>query len=254
MLKALLFGAIGSLAETSEVQRRAFNKAFEEAGLAWTWDEALYRNLLEVSGGKNRIRHYAKVYDTTNETLSEEKIAALHSRKTAIYNETLAQGELSLRPGVARLIKDAKVQGVQLGLASATSVNNIEAIAAASGGALRLEDFDAVMNADKVKKGKPDPDVYETCLKELGVDARSAVAVEDTAISVQAAKNAGLVCVATPGKYTSAQDFSNADAVVGSLGEPDQVVEVSGSPHALAEGFITLDWLGELLEKNVSRG
>jgi len=252
MLKALLFGAIGTLAETSDMQRRAFNAAFKEEGLDWRWDEALYRNLLEVSGGKNRIRHYSQEHDADNETVSEDKITALHSRKTELYNEMLAQGELKLRPGVARLIAEAKAQGIKLGLASATSKNNIDAIAGAAVDTLKLEDFSAVMNADKVKEGKPAPDVYETCLKELGVDAADAVAIEDTTISVQSAKNAGLVCVATPGKYTSAQDFSHADAVVGHLGEPDRYVEVVGEPQALPEGFVTLDWLGRLLENRKS--
>lgn len=252
MLKALLFGAIGTLAETSDMQRRAFNRAFEEGGLDWQWDEALYQKLLEVSGGKNRVRHYSQEHDADNENLSEDKITALHSRKTEIYNEMLAQGELSLRPGVARLIGEAKSQGVKLGLASATSPDNINAIADAAGDALSLEDFDVVMNADKVKEGKPAPDVYKICLKDLGVDAADAAAIEDTAISVQAAKNAGLVCVATPGKYTSAQDFSHADAVVGDLGEPDHYVEVSGFTQALSEGFVTLGWLNTLLEEKRS--
>lgn len=245
MLKAVLFGAIGTLAETSDLQRRAFNRAFAEAELDWQWDRDVYRELLEVSGGKNRIRHYSDQTDPEGSELTEERVVHLHKRKTEIYNATLAEKALEPRPGVARLIGEAKAQGIKLGLASGTSRDNIEAITNAAG--LNLSDFGAVMNRSKISEGKPAADVYETCLRDLGVDASQAVAIEDTTISVQAAKNAGLVCVATPGEYTNDQDFSAADAVVESLGEAGSPVTVIRTPIDL-NGAVTLDWLETLLK------
>ena len=53
--KAMLFGSIGTLAETSDIQRNSFNEAFKISGLDWFWDEDKYRNLLSKSGGTGRI-------------------------------------------------------------------------------------------------------------------------------------------------------------------------------------------------------
>ena len=58
--KALLFGSIGSIVETSEIQRKSFNKAFKQYGLDWNWTKREYQNLLSKSGGKDRISRYAK--------------------------------------------------------------------------------------------------------------------------------------------------------------------------------------------------
>ena len=59
-LKAILFGSIGTLIETSEIQRRAFNQAFSEAKLGWDWDVEIYREMLAKSGGLLRIQDFAK--------------------------------------------------------------------------------------------------------------------------------------------------------------------------------------------------
>lgn len=245
MLKAIMFGAIGTLVETSELQRQAFNEAFAQEGLEWNWDEDLYRDLLEVSGGRNRIRHYA---EERGDTLSEEEVASLHTRKTELYQQKLREG-VQLRPGVARLIREALEEGVPLAFASTTSPKNIETIADAVGDALPLERFAAVMNAEEVENKKPEPDVYKRCLETLDIQADEAVAIEDTAISLQSAVNAGLVSVATPGQYTSEQDFSAADAVLEHLGDPDNAPEAIRSPAPLPEGGVSVAWLRELVER-----
>ena len=53
--KALLFGSIGTLIESSNIQRNSFNEAFKEAGLDWYWDEQDYKILLKKSGGTKRV-------------------------------------------------------------------------------------------------------------------------------------------------------------------------------------------------------
>ena len=58
--KALLFGSIGTLIESSNIQRNSFNEAFKEAGLDWYWDEQDYKILLKKSGGTKRVEDFAE--------------------------------------------------------------------------------------------------------------------------------------------------------------------------------------------------
>ncbi len=87
MLKALIFDVDGTLADTESAHRAAFNHAFAEEGLDWVWDEALYIDLLDISGGKERIAHYWK--QTRGDIVGieahslQDTIARLHELKTA---------------------------------------------------------------------------------------------------------------------------------------------------------------------------
>ena len=96
--KALLFGSIGSIVETSEIQRKSFNKAFKQYGLDWNWTKRDYSDLLNKSGGKDRIYRYAK----NNKEIVNSSY--LRNLKTKIFNNYLKKNQLKLRPGVKNLI------------------------------------------------------------------------------------------------------------------------------------------------------
>ncbi|MEL7211333.1 MAG: HAD-IA family hydrolase [Pseudomonadota bacterium] len=208
---AILFGSIGTLVETSAMQRAAFNKAFAEAGLDWEWGEKEYIQMLQKPGGRARIADYAK---QRGESVSASE---LHSRKTAIFGEMLAEEGISPRPGVLSLIRFAKDEGLKLGFATTTSVNNVQAIFNALNGILQRSTFDFVGTSDMVSAGKPDPEIYERAMTELDVSARACLAIEDTPSSLKAAREAGIDCIAFPGAYVKPQDFSDAYRVVEKL-------------------------------------
>lgn len=207
--KAIVFGGIGTLVETSEHQRQAFNQAFREAGVPWAWDVPTYRALLAVPGGRARIRHYDKNHAQTG--LSDEQIARLHTRKSELFQECLKPGTFRTRPGVMRLIEWSQRQNFRVGLASTTSSANIDALAAASG--IDLGRFDVVLHAGLVEQPKPHPDIYLMCLESLGLSADEVVAIEDSPSGVAAAVGAGIDCIAVPGLYTRDLDFSGAAAL-----------------------------------------
>lgn len=215
-IQLIMFGGIGSLVETSELQRHAFNKAFEEAGVLWHWDKATYRRLLSTAGGVNRIRDYASTR-ISGASLSEAQIDALHRRKTAIFQDAMHRARLPLRSGVQRLLNAARNAHVKLAIASTTLSSNIEALAASA--SLDLDGFDLVLSKESVERAKPDPQVYQRCLDVLGVAAIHAIAIEDSDSGVEAAVEAGVRCVALPGENTSEQDFSRASLIVNSLDE-----------------------------------
>lgn len=212
-LKAILFGSIGVIAETSDIQRRAYNAALAEAGVAWHWDPDTYRQLLTESGGKRRLRRLSAAND---DALTEEQVQAIHARKTEIACAEVASG-VSLRPGVAAVIEEALDRRLSLAFVTSTYRPNIDAIAEGAAGALPLDRFAAVLTTDDCERGKPAPDVYREALSRLGIQADNAIAIEDSATSVRAAKAAGLYTIATPGEYTAGQDFSAADRVLQSL-------------------------------------
>jgi HAD superfamily hydrolase (TIGR01509 family) len=152
--------------------------------------------------------------------LSVEQIDTIHARKTAIACEEIVRRRVTLRPGVVDLIKLGKERGMKLAFVTTTYKPNIDAIFQASGDALSADDFDAIIARTDVKSGKPAPDAYLTALHKLGITAADAVAIEDTAASVMAAKRAGVDVVATPGEYAAGQDFWQADLVIENLANP----------------------------------
>ena len=124
-LRALLFDVDGTLADTEEIHRQAFNAAFAEAGLDWEWSADLYHELLAVTGGKERIRYYLDRERPGFELPPDSAafIAGLHQRKTAYYIERLTTGQVPLRPGVERLIREAHRHGLRLAVVTTTTDN-----------------------------------------------------------------------------------------------------------------------------------
>ncbi|KIL99195.1 hypothetical protein CCC_03413 [Paramagnetospirillum magnetotacticum MS-1] len=203
---ALIFDVDGTLAETEEAHRYAFNRAFSEAGLSWTWNQPLYRQLLKVSGGKERILAFAP-------DASPELVAALHNRKNQIYTKMVASGQVSFRPGVESLISSARAQGLKLAIATTAARVNVEALLGA-----RKAFFHTIACAEDVRKKKPDPEVYALVLKRLDLPADMCLVLEDSANGVTAATALGLKVVVTPSLYTKGQDFKAAAAVLPDFG------------------------------------
>lgn len=219
---ALLFGSIGSVAETSDIQRRAYNQALKDAGLSWCWDEETYAELLQQAGGKDRLSQLAAA---TGAGLSTEQIETIHARKTELACQEIRENGIALRPGVVELLHYANAQGMKRAFVTTTYAPNIEAIFEGSRGTLSADDFDLIVSRIDVERGKPAPDAYMTALSALGTDADTALAIEDTANSVMSAKRAGLTVIATPGALTTNQDFWQADLRLKSLADGDGAID-----------------------------
>jgi beta-phosphoglucomutase-like phosphatase (HAD superfamily) len=219
---ALVFDVDGTLADTEDAHRQAFNRAFGLHGLTWLWDPGLYGELLQVTGGKERIAGYITLLDVpaAEQLRLKALIPELHAAKTRFYTQLIALGQVRPRTGVRRLMIEARAAGVRLAIASTTSPENIGPLLVASFGPDARQWFTTIASGDIVPNKKPAPDIYRVALAELGIHPQRAVAFEDSAIGVQAAKGAGLFTVATPNIWTRQQDFSRADLVLSSLGDP----------------------------------
>jgi HAD superfamily hydrolase (TIGR01509 family) len=215
-LKAVIFGAIGTIAETSDLQRQAFNAGFAEAGLDWNWDISTYHELLNTNGGQNRIRAYRDA-DPTRAGVTDEAIVQLHQSKTKHFVDLLANTPIRPRPGVVETIDTCHKAHIQVALCTSTSTENVEGIRAAFAQLLPFDRFATIVTIDQIGQPKPAPDAYIYCLQRLGITADEAIAIEDTPVSVTAAKAAGLMTIATPGAAVCDRDFYDADTSVPDL-------------------------------------
>ena len=209
----LLFGSIGTLVETSDIQRRAYNQALREAGLAWHWDETVYRELLTQSGGLDRLSMLARA---TGHALDPAALTLIHARKTELACAEVLADRPAPRPGVAALMALADGRGWRRGFVTSTERANIDAILEL-GGEIAADRFDVVIGRRDVVHGKPHPEAFQTALERLGAIAGQAIAIEDTATSVMAAVRAGITTIAVPGANARDQDFWQADLVLPEL-------------------------------------
>ena len=214
-VEALIFDVDGTLAETEEVHRIAFEQAFAEDGLDWRWDVELYRDLLRVTGGKERIRHFVATSDVA--PIGEERVVRLHLRKNEIYGELVRAGGAQPRPGVRALIERARAAGLRLALATTTSRTNVEALIEGSFATLGPNPFAPVVAGEDVAVKKPDPEAYVQALVRLGLPAAACLVFEDSWNGLRAATGAGLRTIVTPSLYTAHEDFTGAAAVVADL-------------------------------------
>jgi len=240
-LRALIFDVDGTLADTErDGHRVASNRAFAEVGLDWEWSVSLYGELLAITGGKERLRFYLNQYrpDFHPSTGLDEFIADLHATKIKHYGQLIAEGAIPLRPGVKRLLEEARVQGMRLAIATTSALPNVTALLEHNLGSDSPSWFDAIATGDIVPAKKPAPDIYQYVLQVLGLEAKNCLAIEDSHHGLTAAALAGLKTVVTVNDYTQDQDFSGAILVLNHLGEPDRPFTVLAGN---AEGASYLD-------------
>lgn len=233
-LQAVLFDVDGTLADTEEYHRQAFNEAFAEYGLNWHWSREEYTELLAISGGRERIRAYAEAHLLPQPSARAIRKLALdvHTRKSAIYRDKLIKGHIGLRPGVLRLLKEAKQAGVHVALATSSSSFNVETLLGHALDRPIKDYFESVVTSDIVIDKKPSPAVYQYALAELGLAPDECIAIEDTASGNRAARAADLKTVITTHRFTEHHDFTGASLVLDQLGSPAEPFQVqSGNSH-----------------------
>lgn len=222
-LRALIFDLDGTLADTEEAHRQAFNAAFIELELWWDWSPQLYARLLQVSGGAERLAYYV---DTLKGPPGERArarslVPLIHSTKTRIYKDLLESFRLPARPGVAKLIGEARVAGLKLAIATTTTSANVAAVVSAALGRGAMRWFDTVAAADSVPKKKPAPDVYHRALQGLRLPAECCAAFEDSPNGMRAAGAAGLFTVVAPTRWHAGERFDGAQLLLNTLAEID---------------------------------
>jgi HAD superfamily hydrolase (TIGR01509 family) len=240
-IKAVFFDQDGVIIDTErDGHRVSFNETFKEFGYDVEWGVDYYHELLQIAGGKERMKHHLNTQGFGKPVLAEEVdelIKALHKRKTAMFVEMIEGGRLPLRPGIKRFMQEAMKAGLKLGVCTTSNEKAAQAVAYK---VLKDINFDFVLAGDVVEKKKPAPDIYLLGLEKAGLKPEEVMVVEDSRNGVLAAKAAGMHVIVTTNHYTEKEDVSDGDIVVTCLGDPD------GERGVLVQGGEGLDYDGVL--------
>ena len=247
-LKALIFDVDGTLSDTErDGHRVAFNQAFEEYGMDWNWSVETYGKLLAVTGGKERMKFYTEKFIDKDDIPAgiEEKIPELHAAKTRHYTELLSTGAIPLRPGVERLIAEARERGYRLAIATTTTPENVTALLTHTLGEESIDWFEVIAAGDIVPAKKPASDIYDYAIKEMKLSPDECIAFEDSENGIKSSIGANLKTVITINDYTKDHDFTGASIVLDQMGEPGQPFSVINGENDDAS-FLNCDLIEKL--------
>ena len=213
MVKALIFDVDGTIAETEELHRKAYNSIFSDEGINWNWSKKLYKELLKVTGGKERLKHYKENFTSKNYHLDINDISRIHSKKNELYNKWVDEGLLQLRPGIKSLIDNALKSKIQLAISTSTSLMNVEALFKKCFEIKPDLIFKVIATGDMVKRKKPDPELYLLALNQLSLRPEECIALEDSNNGLISAKRAKLKTICSPSEYHIDDNFEQADFI-----------------------------------------
>src|SRR5579864_4150660 len=204
MFRAIAFDFDGLILDTEGPVYRSWLEVYEAQG-----EELPFDRWVRIVGSTTLEFHpQHHLEEQLGRPLTQEVLDRRIRRRTELV---LAE---KVRPGVVKLIDEARKAGMKLGVASSSTSDWVTGHLARLG---ILDRFECIRCRDDVARAKPEPDLYLAVLECLGVPAAEAFAIEDSPNGVAAAKSAGLRCVAVPNPITSQLDLSQADVVVASL-------------------------------------
>ena len=195
-LKAVLFGSIGTIAETSEIQRQSYNLAFKRLNIDCYWNVANYCEMLKVPGGKDRIRNF------TIPNIAEDLVDKIHNLKEEIYAGLIEQEDIS-RIEFVEVFHHSKASDLKVGLITTTSETNIKSLSKALEDKVNFNDFDIITTSKDCLHPKPNPEIYRNALKKIGVSPCDAIAIEDTQVNLGASIAADINSILYPGEYSN---------------------------------------------------
>ena len=210
-IKCLIFDFDGTLAETEEAHRNAFNKAFNSNKLNWYWDQHIYRKLLQIAGGKERIEFYNKSLSSNSKQISSKDIEEIHLQKTKFYSQSVSQGLVQLRPGIKELLEKAKYNNKKIAISTSTSRDNVTLLLKSCLNENPEDIFSFISTGDLVQKKKPSPDLYKLVLAEMNLMPEECLAFEDSRIGLVSAKRANIETAVHPSQYSVRDNFDEAD-------------------------------------------
>ncbi|PSH02729.1 MAG: haloacid dehalogenase [Acidobacteria bacterium] len=228
MERALIFDCDGVLGDTEPYGHLpAFNQMWKKCGIPWAWTKKQYGEKLRISGGKERMASLfndsafrIRVGVPKSEYIRKDLIAHWHKEKTVIYEQIINSGAVPARPGVKRLSQEALRAGWKLAVASTSAPSAVQVVLRFAVGDELAQKF-LVLAGDIVQAKKPAPDIYNLALERLQVLPQNCVAIEDSRNGMLAAYAACIPVVVTISEFTVDEDFSDAELVVDSLGDPN---------------------------------
>ena len=243
-LEGIIFDVDGTIANTEDIHRQAFNKAFSKFNLNWYWSKEKYRELLFISGGKERIQKYL----IENKTVKKDSgfIEELHNCKSEYYRSIIINSDIRLRPGIQRIIEEAKENNIKIGIATNSSTENLITLIKKTLGTKPEKLFNTIITSNIVIDKKPSPEVYYRALKDLQLSANKCIAIEDTANGNDSAIQAGLRTIITTHAYTVDNNFNGASLVLNNLGDPNNEFKVD-EKYCCKEKYVDIKLLNTII-------
>jgi beta-phosphoglucomutase-like phosphatase (HAD superfamily) len=225
-MKLLISDLDGTIVETEDYHRLAYNALFKELGLSLNWSKQDYMDRLQTMGG-NKFREVFSWLALPEEEYEGTKTKLYH-QKTKLYAELitadLKSGQLGLRPGIRRLFDEVQDAGVPIAIATACVGWAAEQVIEAGLGKEFLESLAVLCGGESTERKKPHPDIYLLVAHKTGIDPSACVVLEDTRHGMLAAKSAGMSCLVTPSEFAQDHDFTEADRISSDLETPGPVV------------------------------
>lgn len=215
-MEAVIFDMDGVLVDSEPLQVESFNEILQSYNIRISQTE--FKRFV----GRTQKEIFSELKEIYQIGESVESLIA----KKRIQYLRLVNSKLTAMPGLLDLIALLKEKKIKIGVASSSPLMDIEMVLQ------RIEldqQFDAVLSAFNLPKGKPDPEVFLRTANVLEVQPSHCMVIEDTAVGVLAAKRAKMSCIAMPNFFTREQDFQLADYIA------DNMVEVKTILQELSE-------------------
>jgi len=242
-LRALILDVDGTLAQTADVKRAAFNQAFAEAGLDWIWGRVVFQQIITRTSPGGEAGYYAHIRhpEVSQEMARNGTLEKIQRRQQTIYHGLLESGAVQLRPGVARLMAEAVAGRVKLALCSTGPRQEFETLIYNRFGREMLEALATTVALEDLKTPSLGR-AYGLCLQRLSLAAPEVLVIEDSGVGCIAAARLGLTVIATPSQYTCQDQFRAADLVISDLGHPAAPFSIIKG-DASGAGHVTLETL-----------
>ena len=242
-LEGVYWDLDGTIANTElEAHLPAFNKAFNDLGIDWSWDIFEYIQLLRINGGKNRLAYYSKL---NNYSLSDDLIIKIHEKKQFHYLEIIKENCVNFKTGVYRLINELNRKKIRQFIVTSSSKKQVDLLVEYLFNG--FNPFEFIISSDDVEFKKPNPLPYLKAVKLSGIKKNKSVVFEDSNPGLKSSLAAKLPTIFVPSNIPMVLDKKlKLDCILDSLGDEKIVANVIKGPK-LKKSYVDYSFLNEYL-------
>jgi beta-phosphoglucomutase-like phosphatase (HAD superfamily) len=228
-LQALIVNFDGTLADTAQAWRNAFNLSFSDHGLpCWFHDSISTRRYFRSARENEWIERLGRVH--------ELDIGTIHSvlaRRDEHFSAMVDSGLVPMRADAKTLIQMASANNLPLAVATMANRESVEAVIRKSMGPAAMDSFTAIQCRQDVRTGKPDPEIYTGILGKLGVSPLDCIAIESSTPGAASARKAGLYTIGLKDNRLGGEAMKRADITLDALCPTSgQLMAAAGGPKA----------------------
>ena len=247
-LQALILDVDGTVAETADLHRAAFNRAFDEQGLGWHWDREIFSQLFPIEFTLPKLRLFSIAAQRSGHAHvpSHEQLAKIAARKAQLFCTLTRENEVRLRPGVARLLRESRHEGLSLAAVSTSTRAEAQAVLTAALGFHTMGWFTCLKTSENAGVPAAEKSLYQAVLDDFGLKGRQAVAIEDSITGANATARCGIRTLVAPSMYTASSSFDMASLVVSDLGHPAEPFTIIKGQTG-GRGFVSPALLREMM-------